>query len=283
MRKQVLGRGLEALISQDLRESVSETERVRELDINSVDPNPRQPRENFDQKNLKELADSIRSNGVLQPVVVRRVGERYQLVVGERRFRACRMAGKNTIPALVRTIEEEDSLKLALMENLQREDLNPVEEAKGYRALKEEYSLSPKEIADLLGRDRSTVANTLRLLNLPEKVLKLLEGGKIKAGHARALLSIEGEEEQLEWARKIIELRFTVRDIERAVPGSGRKNKGRKKVDPLLRELEERSEKYLGTRVKIMPRAKGGVVRIEYYAEEELVDILNKIGVDTVL
>lgn len=282
MRKKVLGRGLEALIPQDLKESVSETERVLELDLDQIDPNPHQPRGRFEGKQLEELAASIESNGVLQPVVVRRNGDRYQLIVGERRFRASRIAGKATIPAIVRNVGDHDSLKLALLENLQREDLNPVEEARGYLSLKEDLGVSVKEIAEILGRDRSTVSNMIRLLNLPGEVVEMLEEGKLKAGHARAILAIDGEKQQVEWARRVVEKGYTVRDVE--VAGKPGEKKGRRKKrgknDPQIAAIEERAELALGTRVKISPRRRGGVISIEYYSESDLETILGKMGVD---
>ena len=214
MTKKVLGRGIEALISQDLRESVSETERVKDLDIERIDPNPHQPREHFDGEHLKELAESIRQNGVLQPIVVRRVENRYELILGERRLRAAKLAGKATIPAIVRDVDDADSLRHALMENLQREDLNPMEEARGYQALKDGFGLTVGDIAEMIGKNRSTVANSLRLLNLPDVVKTLIVEGKLTAGHARALLAIEGEAAQIEWARRIVSESLTVREIE---------------------------------------------------------------------
>ena len=281
MKKEVLGRGLEALLSTDLRESVSETERVKELDLESIDANPYQPREHFDDEHLGELAESIRNHGVLQPVLVRRAADRYQLVVGERRFRASKIAGRSTIPAIVREIGDDDSLKFALMENLQREDLTPVEEARGYAALREEFGLSVKDIAGMLGKDRSTVANTLRLLKLPARVIELLEQGRLTAGHARAILSIEGEGGQIEWAERVVSQGFTVRDIEEAVPGKKKGKKKRRQTDPQLAAIEERAELRLGTRVRISQRRKGGVITIDYYSTEELEAILEKMGVDT--
>lgn len=284
MRKNVLGRGLEALISQDLRESLSETERVRDIPVESIDPNPEQPRERFDEGQLGELAESIRRHGVLQPVVVRRRDDRYQLVVGERRFRASRMAGMSTIPAIVRDIDDDDTLKLALLENLQREDLNPIEEARGYAALRKSHDLAVQEIADLLGRSRSSVSNSMRLLDLPARVIEMIESGKLTAGHARAILSVSGEAAQVEWAERAASQGFTVREIEEAVPGKRRRRAGRKrKVDPHVAALEERAELELGTRVRIMPKPKGGEVRIDYYSNDELVSLLERLGVDTEL
>ncbi|HSG29726.1 MAG TPA: ParB/RepB/Spo0J family partition protein [Candidatus Krumholzibacterium sp.] len=285
MRKKVLGRGLQALISQDLKESVSETERIAEIPLEEIDPNPFQPRGSFDRTQLEHLADSIRKNGVLQPVVVRRRGERYQIVVGERRMRASGIAGKHSIPAIVREVSDDDALKLALLENLQREDLNPVEEAKGYVALKDTAGMSDKDIAEALGKDRSTVANMIRLLALPAEVIALLEEGKIRAGHARAILSIKDPGEQILWARRAAEDGFTVRDVEDAVkPQGGRKRKrSKKKTDPALALLEERAETLLGTRVRIASRNKGGVITIDFYSDEDLIGVLERMGVETTL
>ncbi|MBN1885445.1 MAG: ParB/RepB/Spo0J family partition protein [Candidatus Krumholzibacteriota bacterium] len=281
MRKRVLGRGLDALISPDMRESVSETERIIEIEIDRIDPNPHQPRNAFDDGHLRELADSIGRFGVLQPVVVRRSGDRYQLVVGERRFRASRLAGKTTIPAIVRRIEDDDSLKLALLENLQREDLNPIEEARGYQALQDEHGLTAREIADILGKDRSTVSNTLRLLKLPDEVVGMLADGKLTAGHARAILAVEGAERQIELARRVVEEGITVREVERERPRKTRRGRKRAPIDPQLRAVEERLEMRLGTRVRVTPRRRGGIVSIEYYSDEELERLLEAMGVDT--
>ncbi|MBU8922386.1 MAG: ParB/RepB/Spo0J family partition protein [Bacteroidales bacterium] len=285
MRKKVLGRGLEALISQDLKDSIAETERVREIELGEIDPNPHQPRDHFDDRHLDELAESIKKNGVLQPVVVRRAGDRYQLIVGERRLRASGIAGKNTIPAIVRNVDDDDALKLALLENLQREDLNPIEEARGYIALRQRTGLSDKEIAAILGKNRSTVANTIRLLNLPAEVVGLIEEGRLRAGHARAILSVDGEKEQIAWARKVVEDGFTVRDIELAVKPEKKKRRRKKSAsrDPVLAEFEERLETVLGTRVRILPRKKGGLITIEFFSDDDLESILERIGVDITL
>lgn len=282
MAKKALGRGLEALISADLRESVAETERVKDLEIERIDPNPHQPRSSFDEAHLKELSASIRQHGVLQPVVVRRTGDRYCLVLGERRLRAARIAGKTTIPAIVREIDDAESLKQALMENLQREDLNALEEARGYERLQAEFDLSARQIADMIGKDRSTVANTLRILALPEPVKELIAAGRLTAGHARALLAIEGAQAQIEWANRVVSDSLTVREIERAAPAKrgAKHRRGRAATDPEVRALEEALETRLGTRVKIAPRGKGGEVRIEYYSAEDLERILEKLGLE---
>jgi ParB family chromosome partitioning protein len=279
VKRKVLGRGLEALISQDLRESVSETERVKELDIDRIEPNPRQPRDRFDKDHLNQLASSIEKHGILQPIVVRRRDDRYQLIMGERRLRAARIAGKTSIPAIVREATDADSLKFALMENLQREDLNPLEEAKGYLELREEFGLTTNEIAALLGKDRSTVANTLRLLQLPAAVLEMLAAGKLSAGHARALLSIEGDEAKIAWALRVVEESMTVRDIESTERPRRTIARRRGKKDPQVAAVEEVLEKHLGTRVHVKPRRRGGVVSIEYYSSEDLERIMDSMGI----
>jgi ParB family chromosome partitioning protein len=285
LRKKVLGRGLEALISQDLKDSIAETERVREIELGEIDPNPHQPRDHFDDNHLGELAESIKKNGVLQPVVVRKAGDRYQLIVGERRLRASELAGKKTIPAIVRNVDDDDALKLALLENLQREDLNPIEEGRGFLALKQRTGLSDKDIASILGKNRSTIANTIRLLKLPAEVIGLIEEGRLRAGHARAILSVDGEKEQIAWARKVVEDSFTVRDIELAVKPEKKKRprKGGRGSDPVLTEFEERLEAVLGTRVRILPRKKGGVITIEFFSDDDLESVLERIGVDLTL
>jgi len=281
LKKKVLGRGLEALISQDLKESVTEVERVKELNINEIDPNPNQPREHFDEEKLKELASSIRKNGLLQPVVVRRRGSRYELVLGERRLRAARMAGLNNIPALVRDVDDSNSLKFALLENLQREDLNPLEEARGYEKLKEQFGLSDRDIAGILGKDRSTVTNTLRLLKLPGEVQGMLAEGTITRSHARSLLAVDEPEKQIELARRIAEERLSVREIEIDIGGKRRRKrkKGESAKDPVISEIEGELERRLGSRVRIVPRKKGGVIVVEYYSNEDLERILEAIGI----
>jgi len=281
VKRKVLGRGLEALISQDLRESVSETERVKELDIDRIEANPHQPRARFDEGHLKQLAASIEKHGILQPIIVRRHGDGYQLIMGERRLRAARLAGKRSVPAIVREAGDADSLKFALMENLQREDLNPIEEAKGYNELKEIFDLSVKEIAELLGKDRSTISNTLRLLALPRAIQDMLAGGELSAGHGRALLAIDGESEQIAWAERVVSEGITVREIELTHRPKRRttRRRGRRKSDPQVKAIEDLLEKHLGTRVHVNPRRKGGVVSIEYYSNEDLERILERMGI----
>ena len=285
VKRKVLGRGLEALISPDLRESVSETERVKELDIERIEPNPHQPRSRFDKAPLEQLASSIEQHGLLQPVVVRRHEEGYQLIMGERRLRAARLAGKTSIPAIVRDASDSDSLKLALLENLQREDLNPIDEARGYLELKEEFGFSTAEIARMIGKDRSTIANTLRLLALPDTIIAMIASGELSAGHARAILAIEDDGEKLRWAERVISESVTVREIEREgerTRRGGRRSRARR-IDPQIRAIVELLEAHFGTRVRVSTRKKGGSVSIEFFSNEDLERILERMGIDLTL
>ena len=252
------------MISTDLRESVSETERVKELDIERIEPNPHQPRSQFERAPLEQLAASIGQHGLLQPVVVRRHEGGYQLIMGERRLRAARIAGKTSIPAIV------------------REDLNPIDEARGYLELKEEFGFSTADIARMIGKDRSTVANTLRLLGLPEKVIGMIASGELTAGHARAILAIEDDEEKVRWAERVVIEGITVREVEKEWGlGRRRKKRGRiRKTDPQVRAIEEILEAHFGTRVNVASRRKGGVVSIEFYSNEDLERILERMGID---
>jgi len=280
MRKKVLGRGLEALIPRDIKENVAASEKVIDLKVDQIDPNPHQPRQVFGEEELQELAESIRENGILQPIVVRRAGDRYELVAGERRLRASRILGLKEIPALIRDIDDENSLKLALLENLQREDLNPLEKAAGFKALKEELGVSTAEIGRALGKGRSTVANTIRLLRLPEEVKGLINSGQLTEGHARAILAIEGVEKQIEAAERVVNEELTVRDMEKSVSRKSPARKRKKEADPELRSLEERLEIHLGTKVQIKPGKKGGVLRIKYYSNEQFEGVLENMGMD---
>ena len=280
MRKKVLGRGLEALIPRDIKENVSASEKVINLKVDEIAPNPHQPRQVFGENELQELAESIRENGILQPIVVRRSGSGYELVAGERRLRASRILELKEIPALVRDIDDENTLKLALLENLQREDLNPLEKAAGFKALKEELGVSTAEIARSLGKGRSTIANTIRLLKLPEEIRTMINRGSLTEGHARAILAIEGDSEKVKAAKRVVSEKLTVRDLEKGSQSRGRKKSRRREVDPELRALEERLEIHLGTKVDIRPGKKGGVIRVRYYSNEQFEGVLENMGVD---
>jgi ParB family chromosome partitioning protein len=272
--RKVLGRGLDALIPTVGSMEPRPGEQPTEVPLDAVDANPFQPRKRFDDDRLKELAESIRHDGVLQPVVVRRKGARYELIMGERRLQAARLAGVPNIPILVRDVRDADALRLAIVENIQRENLNAIEEAQAYRRLIGEFSMSQADLAAMVGRDRSSVANTLRLLNLPEEVQRMVESGALTGGHARALLSLATQKEQLALARRIVEQNMSVRQVEAEV-GLFRTRKaatGRppKEKPAYLADLEKAFAQHLGTRVSIDEKRGGkGRIAIEFYSYDD--------------
>ncbi len=276
MNRKALGKGLAALIPEISSDDGSGA--VRELSVAAVERNKEQPRTRFNEETLRELADSLRTHGVVQPIVVRRLPTGgYQLIVGERRLRAARMAGLETVPAIVREVDARGALELALVENLQREDLNPIDEARGYEALMEVAGTTQAEVAERVGKDRSTVANAVRLLDLPLDVQELVSSGAVSAGHGRALLALGTAAEQRRLAEKVVAKGLSVREVEARVRGKRRRKKAaraRRTVDPVLREWEERLQRILGTQVRIEKMGSEGTVRIEYYSEEDLERIM---------
>jgi ParB family chromosome partitioning protein len=272
MTRKALGRGLDAL----LRTVETTTAGLAEISVDQIDANPFQPRRTFAADKLKELADSIRASGLVQPVLLRRADGRYQLIAGERRWRAARQAGLTVIPAVVREIGDRDALALALTENLLREDLNPLEAAEGYAALQQKHGLSHEEIAEHLGLDRSTVTNTLRLLRLPAEVQQMIVEGAISAGHARALLGLDSAAAQLHLAQLIVKQGLSVRQVENLVAMRGskpaKKSDGGEapKLDANVRAAVLEMERTLGTRVKVQGDEKRGKIEISYYSAEDL-------------
>jgi len=278
-----LGRGLGALIPE-LEEA--ESEGRLEIPISDIRANPFQPRREFDPVKLAELTDSIREHGVLQPVLLRRVEGGYELVAGERRLRAAEMAGLAKIPAVLGDFADVAMMEIALVENLQREDLNPLEEAEAYRRLLEEFGLTQEEVAQKVGKSRSAIANTLRLLNLPAAVRNDLSGGRTTVGHARAILGLKTEEEQIGAWKDVMSGRLSVRETEelvrrrmegkvsRETPARRTQTKG---ADPDLKAAEDRFRQALGTKVRIHPAGRGGRIEIDYYSHEELERILEAI------
>jgi ParB family chromosome partitioning protein len=272
MTRKALGRGLNAL----LRTVETATAGLEQVALDQIDPNPFQPRRSFPADTLKELADSIRASGVVQPILLRRAEGRYQLIAGERRWRAARLAGIEAIPAVVRELGDRDALELALTENLLREDLNPVDAAHGYALLQQKHGLSHEEIAERLGLDRSTVTNTLRLLRLPPEVQEMITEGKIFSGHARALLGLESAAAQLQLAQSIVKQGWSVRQVEKLVALEGQEPKKESgdreapKQDPNLRAAVLEMERALGTRVKILGDEKRGKIDISYFSAEDL-------------
>lgn len=270
MQRKVLGRGLEALIpSGEERPGPG----VMEVPLAEIRPNPYQPRRAFSEEKMEELAASIRTRGILSPVILRRWMDGYELVAGERRWRAAKEAGLSTIPALIKDVSSDEILEIALIENLQREDLNPLEEAEAYQRLIQDHGLTQEEIARRVGRDRASVANALRLLHLPAQLKEDVAGGRLTMGHARALLGLEGEGRQIRARNHVISRGLSVRETERWV--RSQKEGGREKRrglarNPQWKAIESDLQKKLGTRVKVMGGRRKGKVEIEFYSETDL-------------
>jgi len=278
-KRPALGRGLSALIppapAAPAPPAAAEREPARptELDIDLLVPNPRQPREHIDEARLEELAQSIRSHGVIQPVVARRVDGRYEIVAGERRWRAAQRAGLLKVPVVIRDVDDERLLEVALVENIQREDLNPIEEAQAYRRLADQFHLSQEAIAAAVGKDRATVANYMRLLRLPAEIRNDLAQGQLSMGHARALLALLDENAQRRIAREVVSRGLSVREAEaltRRESAPAAPAPPPKKIDPNTRAAEEQLKLALGTRVRINRRGKGGRIEIDFSNEDEL-------------
>lgn len=275
-KKRGLGKGLSALISDDLiLNEKNEKETVEYISIDLISPNKNQPRKSMDESALNELANSIKVHGLIQPIIVRKVDKRYEIIAGERRWRACEIAGLKEIPCIVKDVGDGESSKYALIENIQREDLNPIEEALAYKRLMEEYNLTQEELAKELGKSRSYIANTVRLLNLPEKVIEYITAGKLTAGHGKALLSIKDENKQLQIAEEIINNDLNVREAENITSKKAKGKEKDNKKDPYIVEIEENLMRILGTKVNLVQGKKKGKIEIEYYTNEDLERILD--------
>jgi ParB family chromosome partitioning protein len=310
MAKRALGRGLSALLGDaakpgamaaaaaatssstdgGARASMLGDREAVMLEPGLIRANPHQPRKSMDRQALEELSASISVNGVIQPILVRKVGSDFELVAGERRLQASRMAGLTAIPALVCTMAEEESLRLALLENIQREDLNAMEEAEAYRSIMDHLGATHREVADMLGKSRSTVTNMLRLLNLEASIRSAVASGALSMGHARCLLAVDNPKQRLRLARKAEGGGLSVRALERKVQAlSGRQEAGRPRGKGLdqphdpdevaLREFETRLQHYLGSPVKIRRRGKKGRVEIAFFSDAELERVLERVGV----
>ena len=274
-----LGRGLDALIPGSEH---PKTSGVMTLPVEQIDPNPRQPRSRLEEESLTELADSIREHGVLQPLIVSEgeSSERYILIAGERRLLAARLAELDRVPVLIREVSDQERLELALIENLQRDDLGPLEEAEAYRQLAEDFGLSHEEIAHRVAKSRVTITNTLRLLKLPESILQALVEEQISEGHARALLALTSPQAQAAALKTILAQELNVRQTEALVRRlSGERTPSRPKAPqpPEISALENRLESWLGTRVNLIHRRKGGTITIHYYSEEELNALVERL------
>ena len=275
-----LGKGLGALLG-DFTEEIPQDSAYRELPVYKVEPNPDQPRREFDEEELQALSDSISVHGVIQPLTVREMPNGYfQIIAGERRWRAARMAGLSDVPVVVIEADDKKAMELALIENLQRQDLNPVEEALGYQTLMEEYGLTQEDTAQQVGKSRSAVANTLRLLALTPEVLELLKTGEITAGHARAILSLKSEKKQIEAARKIMALSLSVRQAETLCKNMIKEPVEKPKVTfevDYVAECEKSLSKHLGRGVKIVNGKRKGRFELEFYGEEDLQTLLEAL------
>lgn len=282
-----LGKGLNALFIDNNTDDGA----VTTLKISEIEPNKNQPRTAFDDEALRELADSIREHGIIQPLVVRPVeGNAYQIVAGERRWRAARMVGLSEVPVVIRELDDNQTLELAIIENLQREDLNVIELAYGYKSLMDEYNMTQEQVAKRVGKSRPDVANTVRLLSLPESVMQHIRNGKISKGHAKALLSLEDKNVIEETAHKIVLDQMLVRDIEKlakeskdlkAVSGSREKDNEKRKEskwgDNFHKEMELALSSELGCKVKITSKGKKSTLEIEFYSNDELKEIADKL------
>lgn len=272
MDRKVLGKGLAALIPEKVRKN--DGTRVENLKVAQIKPNKYQPREGFDTKKLHELISSIKEKGVIQPILVRQRGDEYELIAGERRLRAAKELGLDKVPALIKDVDDADALGLALIENIQREELNPIDEAHAYQRLMDEFEFTQDRIGQVVGKDNTTVSNSIRLLTLPKKIQDYLSGGALNIGHAKVLLSVGNQSAQLDLSKKAIKSGLSVRALEKLIKRR-RPYKKKLPVDYNLRSIEEKLQELLGTKVKIFAGRKKGRIEIEYYSPADLERILN--------
>ena len=281
MERRALGKGLSALIPEKVLESNGRKEEIVYVQSEQIKPNPFQPREDFDQQSIEELAQSIKSKGVIQPLLVRRKGDSYELIAGERRLRAANSLGLKEIPIIVRDVSDQDSLELALIENVQREDLNPIEEAHAYQHLLDKFQVTQEKISEVLGKGRTTITNALRLLKLPYEIQQEIKKGRISFAHGRTLLGIDDANQQRRLAQEIITKGLSVRELESLIMVSRPKGLRRKiaqgQREPLVAILEEQMQHALATKVRISIRKKRGNISIEFYSPEDLERIANVI------
>ena len=277
-----LGKGLDALFSsssvlKEMNESKDKGEKVEYINLVDIEPNPSQARKKFSQESIEELAASIKNYGVLQPIIVENKGKFYQIIAGERRWRAAKVAGLTEIPCLVRNETEQTAKEISLIENIQRENLNPIEKALGYKELIDNYNLKQADLADKLGISRTYVTNTLRILNLDPRVIELALDGKLTEGHCKTLVSIEDPEQQYKLALKIIESGGTVKDLERSLKNKKKAPKKNTKNEAVYRDIEDRFEHFFGTKCQLKAGSRSGSIVIKYSSNEELERILDML------
>lgn len=283
-----LGKGLDALfankeIIEDVKEEIQEGEIVQKIKVIDIEPNKNQPRRNFDMESIEELAESIKIYGIIQPIIVTKKEGFYEIVAGERRWRAAKKAGITEVPCIVRENDERKNKEIALIENIQREDLNPIEKARGFKQLIDEYGMTQQSLADVMGINRSTLTNCLRILNLDQRVIDLALEGKLLEGHCRSLLAFEPDE-QYEIALKVIETGKSVRDIEQDIKNKKNVKKvpkeERKKYEAIYKDIEDRFQGFFGTKVKLDAGIRSGKIIIKYSTNDELERILELINKD---
>ena len=269
--EKIVEKPVEKIVEKIVEKPVEQT-----LKLNLIEPNSEQPRKNFDEESLQELADSIKQYGILQPLIVQKKGSHYEIIAGERRWRAAKLAGITDVPVLIREYDKQQTMEIALIENVQRADLNPIEEAQAFQQLIQEFHLTQEEIANRVSKNRATITNSMRLLKLDSRVQDMLAEGKISSGHARALLGLEDRERQYQVAVKIVEEKLSVRDVEKLVKMMNRPPKEKKPekgpdIDLIYRQVEDKLKSIMGTKVVINQKDKNkGRIEIEYYSQEEL-------------
>ena len=278
-KKTGLGKGLDALFASNttLDEEIKENETIEQLKITQVEPNRNQPRINFEEEALEELAESIKRYGVIQPIIVVKKGDYYEIVAGERRWRASKKAGLTEIPAIVREGDERKNKEIALIENVQREDLNAYEKAVGIKELMEEYGLTQQQVSEILGKSRSSIANTVRILNLDPRVIELVQQNKLTEGHARSLLAIEDNEKQYQMALRLLEMGASVREVEKKVQQKKKMKKQDERYEAIYRDIEDSFQGFFGTKVKLEAGKRKGKIVIEYANNDDLERILDLI------
>lgn len=287
VKKTGLGKGLDALFStvsldnEEIQENnkIDNAEIIHKIKINEIEPNKNQPRRTFNSESIDELSESIKKYGVIQPIIVSKKENYYEIIAGERRWRASKKAGLAEMPCIIRDSEEKENKEIALIENIQREDLNPIEKAKSFRTLMDEYGLTQAQLAETLGISRSSLANTVRLLNLDPRVINLALDGKLTEGHCRSLIGIENPDKQFEMAKQIIENGDSVREIERKVKTKKQEKDKNNQYAAIYKDIEEKFQGFFGTKVKLDAGKKKGKIIIEYVSNEDLeriMELLNK-------
>ena len=277
VKKTGLGKGLDALFGTPIMQEVKQEELVKHLNINEIEPNRAQARKIFDDEAIEDLSNSIKEYGVIQPIIVSKKEKYYEIIAGERRWRASKKAGLTEIPAIIRNDNEQRNKEISLIENIQREDLNPIEKARGIKVLMEEYDLTQQQVAEKLGKSRSSIANTVRILNLDERVINLALEGKLTEGHCKSLMSIDDQERQYKMALYIIESGDSVREAEKKMKVRKKASKKNDKYIPIYRDIENTFQGFFGTKVKLDAGERKGKIIIQYNSNDDLERILGLI------